>query len=188
MMKDKRKNICQCKEENQKTVNQKIGEQNTETKLNHHDNFKKNEIKIDSAEEFHVEEISQLEKICFPEAPWSYQSIYEDIVNNPKATYVVILLEERVIAYGGVWKILDEGHITNIAVSPEFRRLGFGRILVRELMEKGEKLGINLWTLEVRESNEAAIKLYENFGFTNQGIRPNYYEDNDENAIIMWKL
>ena len=86
-----------------------------------------------------------------------------------------------------MWKVLNEGHITNVAVHPEFRHQGIGDQLVSELLSLCEKENIDLVTLEVRKSNQNAIKLYEKHGFVAEGIRKAYYQDNKEDAIIMWK-
>ena len=136
----------------------------------------KQKIEIKIADKSHVEQISELEKICFPEAPWSRESVYEDIQINDRATYMVCMSGSRVVAYGGFWKILDEGHITNIAVAPEFRQLGIGGFLVDNILKKGKADGIGVWTLEVRESNASAIRLYEKFGFEKIGLFKKYFK------------
>ena len=93
----------------------------------------------------------------------------------------------HVCGYVGVWKILDEGHITNVAVAPEYRRMHIGRAMLETLFEVTGQAGIERYTLEVRASNEPAIRLYEGLGFKSEGIRPGYYEDNGEDAVIMWR-
>lgn len=93
----------------------------------------------------------------------------------------------QVCGYVGVWKILDEGHITNVAVAPDYRRMHIGRAMLEALIEVTGQAGIERYTLEVRASNEPAIRLYEGLGFKSEGIRPGYYEDNGEDAVIMWR-
>lgn len=92
-----------------------------------------------------------------------------------------------VVGYGGIWLILDEGHVTNIAVDSRYREKGIGKKLVEGLISLCSEEKIMAMTLEVRASNIAAQSLYKKYGFTEFGIRPNYYADDKEDAIIMWK-
>ena len=131
--------------------------------------------------------IAELEKICFPHDPWSYDSVYSDIVLNDRTVYLVAEDEGEIIAYGGLWKIFDEGHITNIAVVPGRRREHIGEKLVGELIELTRTEGIMNWTLEVRADNDPAIALYEKLGFRSAGLRKGYYEYDGMDAVIMWK-
>lgn len=117
--------------------------------------------------------------------PWT-KGMFEDELFNPNAFYLVLEAENRIAGYAGCWKILDEGHITNVAVHPDFRRKGYARILIQELILKTKQQGVSALTLEVRVSNIPAISLYKSFGFTSYGIRKNYYSDNNEDANIMW--
>ena len=103
------------------------------------------------------------------------------------AAYFVAELSGRVVGYIGVWKIVDEGHITNVAVSPDYRRMQIGSALLKTMLEITAEEGIVRHTLEVRTGNEAAIGLYEKFGFETAGVRKGYYEDNGEDALIMWR-
>lgn len=144
------------------------------------------ELTIRRAEPKDAEAIEDLEQICFSQ-PWSYISIYYDIAENTKAVYLVAQIEEDVVGYAGLWKIGDEGHITNVAVAPEQRRKSIGDMLVGALIEVTEEEGITSHTLEVRKSNIGAIRLYEKHGFTVEGERKAYYEDNGEDALIMWR-
>lgn len=131
-----------------------------------------------------VDFVHEIEEEIFP-SPWSMESFIGEI-NNESAHYVVMLFEDTVIGYGGMWKVLDEGHITNIAVSKTFQGKGFGNDLVEAMLILAKELDINDVTLEVRESNTKAIKLYEKFGFKLAGVRKKYYSDNNEDAYIMW--
>ena len=117
--------------------------------------------------------------------PWSKESFENELKNN-LALYLVAKVDEKAVGYIGVWKIFDEGHITNVAVHPDFRGEGIGRALISELLYLCEKEGITSFTLEVRESNIVAQNLYKSFGFVEEGKRKGYYSDNNENAIIMW--
>jgi len=133
-----------------------------------------------------IEDILVVEKLSFS-IPWSRDSFEKEIVDNNLATYLVAKVNEKAVGYIGMWKVLNEGHITNVAVHPEFRHQGIGDQLVSELLSLCEKENIDLVTLEVRKSNQNAIKLYEKHGFVAEGIRKAYYQDNKEDAIIMWK-
>ncbi|TCO76430.1 ribosomal protein S18-alanine N-acetyltransferase [Marinisporobacter balticus] len=133
-----------------------------------------------------IEAVCQIEKLCFP-IPWSYDAFLAEIEQNKFARYMVLELDGSVIGYGGMWNILDEGHITNIAIHPEASGYGYGNMLVKGLIEMAQKEDINRITLEVRVSNKIAQNLYKKYGFKDCGIRPKYYEDNGEDAMIMWR-
>jgi ribosomal-protein-alanine N-acetyltransferase len=97
----------------------------------------------------------------------------------------VLETEGRVVAYAGVWLVITEGHITNIAVHPDFRGRGYGERITRALMEQSLAVGISWLTLEVRRTNHIAQNRYTKLGFHEVGIRKKYYEDNGEDALIM---
>ncbi|WP_027399485.1 ribosomal protein S18-alanine N-acetyltransferase [Anaerovorax odorimutans] len=141
---------------------------------------------IRKAEEKDIDEISKLDEICFT-IPWSKESIEKEIKENKLALYLVVEVKNRIAGYAGLWMIVDEGHITNVAVHPDCRKKGIGESLVLEIFKETRKQGIKSYTLEVRFSNFAAIHLYEKLGFRKAGIRKKYYEDNGEDAIIMWR-
>nr|WP_204618072.1 ribosomal protein S18-alanine N-acetyltransferase [Desulforadius tongensis] len=134
----------------------------------------------------HLVEVLQIEKESFP-TPWSYQAFVYEIMHNDFGHYIVALKGDRVVGYGGIWVVLDEAHITNIAVHPDYRHQKIGRRLMRQLMNKALELGADKMTLEVRPSNIYARRLYTRLGFKEQGLRKNYYSDTNEDAIIMWK-
>ncbi|MGC2871868.1 ribosomal protein S18-alanine N-acetyltransferase [Ihubacter sp. mB4P-1] len=133
-----------------------------------------------------VDDMADLEQRCFDD-PWSEQALAEDM-ENPRCLYVVAELDGRVVGYVGFWAIVDEGHINNVAVSPDFRRRRIGAALIEEALRLGTELGLVNYTLEVRAGNEAAIGLYEKFGFEAVGVRPHYYEVGGEDAVIMWRF
>lgn len=133
-----------------------------------------------------VDDIENLEQICFAD-PWSRESILHELTENHLSTYIVAELEGRVIGYVGIWAIVDEGHITNVAVSPEYRRMQVGSVLIKTMLEVTIKAGLLHHTLEVRAGNEPAKALYRKFGFEEAGVRKGYYENNGEDAIIMWR-
>jgi len=148
-------------------------------------------IYIRKADEGDVREISELEKVCFPEEPWSYEMVYDDIVLNDRTTYLVAVNkeseEEEIAGYMGVWQILDEGHITNVAVAPKYRRQHIAENIIDEIINLTKENGIKSWTLEVRTDNDPAIALYEKMGFEIAGVRKKYYEYDNSDAYIMWK-
>lgn len=95
-------------------------------------------------------------------------------------------IEGKPVAYGGVWLVIDEAHITTLAVDGEARRQGIGKALIVELLLKAQEAGMLCATLEVRASNVAAVALYENLGFTTTARRKKYYPNNKEDALVMW--
>ena len=141
---------------------------------------------IRQAEESDIRPMAEMDILCFT-APWSEESFTQEIKENNMAFYIVAEIDGKVAGYAGLWCIVDEGHITNVAVHPDFRRRGIGEALVSVLLTHTIENGILSHTLEVRESNAAAISLYTKFGFVPAGKRKNYYEDNNEDAIIMWR-
>ncbi len=133
-----------------------------------------------------VPEVGVLERLSFS-TPWSEDSFISELLYNQLASYFVLEYKGHVIAYGGLWVIAGEGHITNIAVHPGCRGKGLGRLLVANMLASGEAKGCEKFTLEVRPANTPALRLYESMGFKSVGIRPKYYQDTGEDALIMWK-
>lgn len=117
--------------------------------------------------------------------PWSRESFRQEIERNVAARYLVAVKDGRVIGYAGAWIILDESHVTNIAILEEERGQGYGRILTAALMKYLSNLGAAYATLEVRRSNLRAQNLYKSLGFVEIGVRKRYYEDNREDALLM---
>lgn len=118
--------------------------------------------------------------------PWSLKSFTSEIYNNNMAKYLVAKIDGKVVGYGGMWIILDEGHITNIAVHPDHRGKKIGDALVKALINLAGENDVKRMTLEVRPSNWTAINLYKKYGFKEAGVRKGYYQDTGEDAIIMW--
>lgn len=145
-----------------------------------------NNIEIKEMKLEHLDGVMTIEKLSF-RIPWSKNSFIEEINDNELAVYFVAVSEEQVIGYGGVWKVFDEGHITNIAVHPEFRRCGAASRILGQILNMCDENNIKSLTLEVRKSNYAAQKLYEKYGFKAEGLRKRYYADNNEDALIMWR-
>ncbi|NLW07403.1 MAG: ribosomal protein S18-alanine N-acetyltransferase [Clostridia bacterium] len=127
-----------------------------------------------------------IEQVSFP-TPWSRNSYLNEIYNNEFAYYYVARAADKVIGYAGLWLIFDEAHVTTVAVAPDYRGRRLGELLLKVLMQEAAYLGADRMTLEVRVSNHAARRLYERLGFVSAGIRKGYYNDNKEDAIIMWK-
>ncbi|TLN00063.1 ribosomal-protein-alanine N-acetyltransferase [bacterium] len=134
----------------------------------------------------HLEGVLAIENISFP-TPWSRTAFAHELLHNDFAYYIVALEGKQVIGYAGMWRILDEGHITTLAVHPDYRRRKIGAGLLKELLREGVRRGCARMTLEVRPSNIAAQELYTKMGFVSHGRRPGYYSDTKEDAIIMWK-
>ncbi|WP_026691405.1 ribosomal protein S18-alanine N-acetyltransferase [Alteribacter aurantiacus] len=145
------------------------------------------EIQIRLMELDDVDGVLAVEEMCFP-TPWSRSAFVNELKTNQFAYYLVAEARERVIGYCGVWVIIDEAHITNIAVDPTYRRKGIGEALMTGSLELARTFGAKKLTLEVRVSNEAAQNMYEKLGFERGGIRKNYYTDNQEDAQIMWVM
>ncbi|MDR3289643.1 MAG: ribosomal protein S18-alanine N-acetyltransferase [Peptococcaceae bacterium] len=118
--------------------------------------------------------------------PWSRQSFKTELRENEYARYYVLGYEKEIIGYMGLWFILDEGHITNVAVAEAHRGRGWGKYLMLTVMEELCAQGMDRMTLEVRVSNQAALRIYEQLGFLEAGLRKAYYSDTQENALIMW--
>lgn len=133
----------------------------------------------------HIAQIAEIERLCFS-LPWSENAL-EDELENENAHFLSAVIDGRVAGYIGIIEICGEADITNVAVHPDFRRLGIARMLLNSA-EKGAKIrNCESITLEVRESNEAAIQLYSGNGYKQVGIRKNFYEKPTENATLMTK-
>ena len=131
-----------------------------------------------------VDDVYAIETATFS-TPWSRADFVHEMTENPCARYLVAQAEGRTVAFAGAHIILDEGHITNIAVLESFRGRGIGRKITEALLQYASNLGAAYLTLEVREHNETAQALYRSLGFVRVGIRKKYYEDTGENAWIM---
>jgi ribosomal-protein-alanine N-acetyltransferase len=143
------------------------------------------EPRVRPAELSDIAQIAALEAEAFTR-PWSAESLRADITQNKLARYFCLEAAGRVSGYISLWLILDEAHITNFAVRPDCRRRGWGETLFRAAAAELAAAGIRRLTLEVRRSNAAALALYRKLGFRAEGVRPRYYEDNREDAVVMW--
>lgn len=118
--------------------------------------------------------------------PWSRTAFRNELTANQFAHYLVLELDGKVIGYCGLWVIMDEAQITNIAIHSTHRGKKFGERLLQEAMEVARAYGAEVMTLEVRVTNTVAQNLYKKLGFQPGGIRKNYYSDNLEDALVMW--
>lgn len=144
------------------------------------------DIIINPMGEDDLPQVIEIENNSFAD-PWSLKSFQKEISENPYAIYLSAFFKNKLVAYIGGWIIIDELHITNLAVSKAFRRKGVAVKLLKELIKKSRERGAVRATLEVRVSNNPAINLYRKLGFKRAGRRPKYYSNNDEDALIMWK-
>ncbi len=133
-----------------------------------------------------IDRVFEIETNSFS-SPWSKESFLQELVENTLAEYYVLVLDDDIVGYGGMWLILDEIHITNIAIDTAFRGRGYSKTLMDALIDFGHANGYHHMTLEVRVSNVVAIALYEKFDFVSVGKRPKYYVDTGEDALVMWK-
>jgi ribosomal-protein-alanine N-acetyltransferase len=135
-----------------------------------------------------IPQIARIEKMVFP-APWSEAAFRSELNDNAMAMYLVLADEGRpdeVLAYGGLWKIFDEGHITNIAVTPGAQGKKLGKMLLHAMIQWAWANDLSHMTLEVRIDNDVAINLYKKAGFIDAGTRPGYYDDGATDAMVMW--
>jgi ribosomal-protein-alanine N-acetyltransferase len=131
-----------------------------------------------------VDTVSAIERRSYA-TPW-HENAYHTELSNRSAAYFVARLDAMVIGYAGMWVIMDEAHITTLAVDLPYRGRKIGERLLQALMEEATSRGADRATLEVREHNIPAQNLYRKYGFRDAAIRKNYYTDNNENALVMW--
>lgn len=132
-----------------------------------------------------IKEVLRIEQQSFS-TTWPSNAFFQELHDNKLAHYYVGRAGNRVVAYGGIWVILEDSHVTTIAVSPEFRGRKFGEKMLLHLLDQAIERGASWMTLEVRESNNVAQGLYRKYGFTTVSTRKAYYSDNNENALVMW--
>jgi ribosomal-protein-alanine N-acetyltransferase len=154
--------------------------------LENSDNFDIGAVEITAMKTEHLEQVFEIERGSFS-SPWSYKELLREITENNMAVYIVALYEGNVVGYAGLWHIITEGHITNVAVKEEYRGRGVGRLIMRRLIEAARERAMTGVTLEVRVSNQNAQRMYTSLGFKPEGFRKAYYDDTKEDAVIMWK-
>jgi len=141
-------------------------------------------LRFEMLDETHIPQIMEIEPKVNG-SPWSEQA-FKNELGHDYGYFRVALLDGKVCGYGGLWILVDEAHITTVAVSQEHQRLGIGWRIMVDLLEAAQERKAIAATLEVRAGNEAALKLYDKLGFDRVAIRPKYYPDNREDAVVMW--
>ena len=133
-----------------------------------------------------IDNVIAIEVKAYGNHHWSKESFLNELSNELAHYFSVFNEKNELIAYCGCWQILEEAHITNIAVAPEYRRNHIGETLLKTIIDECYKNMVKFITLEVRVGNIAAIELYKKYGFKSLGTRKGYYQDNNEDALIMW--
>lgn len=133
----------------------------------------------------HLRAVLRIEERIFP-SPWSPAVFLSELALGDTRAYFVARAGRTVVGYAGLMAVLGEGHVTTIGVAPEHQHRGIGRLLLYALFEAARRRGCTDMTLEVRVTNHDAQRLYYEFGFVPAGIRPNYYREIGEDALVMW--
>ena len=133
-----------------------------------------------------LDRIVDLERLCFS-SPWSKDDFLYELNENPYGYYVVLKEADKILAYLGLWMDEERAQITTIGVDPEHRGKGYAKTLMVHMLDVCSSKGVKIYSLEVRVSNQAAISLYQRFGFMQVGLRKAYYQDNHEDAYLMIK-
>lgn len=145
----------------------------------------KSRVLVGPMREEDIPQVQAIEKEIFP-TPWPRNAYYRELNHNRSAYYIVLRRDEQIVGYAGLWKMSDEAHITTVGVRAAEQGKGYGHALMAALIQRAYQLGSRWLTLEVRPSNDVAVRLYEKFGFKVIGRRRGYYTDNNEDAIVMW--
>ena len=143
-------------------------------------------VYINTLKKDDVPRVAEIEAAAYGEHHWSRDSFYSEVSNKVAKYYTARVPSGEIAGYIGTWHIVDEAHITTIAVAPEFLRNHIAECLIVKSLEDCYNELIKYITLEVRVSNIPAIRLYEKYGFKSLGTRKGYYQDNNEDALIMW--
>lgn len=145
-----------------------------------------NTITIREMQKSDIDEVIKLEELSYGKHHWSKESFYNELANKLAHYYCAVDNNNTLLGYIGCWHIFEEAHITTLSVHPEHRKKGVAQNLLFSAIDDCYKNEIKYITLEVRESNIPAISLYQKNGFKSIGTRKNYYQDNNENALIMF--
>ena len=143
-------------------------------------------VNIKPMQKAEVDNIIEIEQLAYGNHHWSKDSFLSELSNDLAKYFSAFDEDGRLIAYCGMWQILEEAHITTIAVLPDYRRKHIGEALLKTIIDECYKDLVKFITLEVRVGNLSAIALYEKYGFKSLGTRKGYYQDNNEDALIMW--
>jgi [ribosomal protein S18]-alanine N-acetyltransferase len=142
-------------------------------------------MQIDPMTTADLHDVLAIERASFT-TTWPSDSFYNELHTNKLAHYYVGRVDGKIVAYGGIWVIFEDSHVTTIAVGPAHRGMHYGERLLLFLLDQAIERGASWMTLEVRESNVGAQQLYRKYGFTTVTTRKGYYSDNNENALVMW--
>jgi ribosomal-protein-alanine N-acetyltransferase len=158
------------------------------------------ELVLELMREADISTVQEIEREIFA-TPWPRNAYYRELASRSSAHYVILRqegniekpeklkgteLDPSIIGYGGMWRMYDEAHVTTIGVRRDLQHRGYGRALFAGLVQAAYDMGAKWVTLEVRTTNENAMRMYEAFGFKVIGRRKGYYTDNGEDAIVMW--
>ncbi|HET9030323.1 MAG TPA: ribosomal protein S18-alanine N-acetyltransferase [Candidatus Aquilonibacter sp.] len=132
-----------------------------------------------------IPDVLRIERTSFS-TTWPSDAFYNELTTNKLAHYYVGRADGKIVAYGGIWVIFEDSHVTTIAVDPTYRGKKYGEVMLLKLIDEAIERGAAWMTLEVRESNVSAQQLYRKYGFTTVTTRKGYYSDNNENALVMW--
>lgn len=143
-------------------------------------------VKIKPMQKTDLDDVISIEAKAYGEHHWSKDSFMSELSNDLAKYFSAFSADGQLIGYCGCWQILEEAHVTNIAVSPDYRRKHIGEALLTSIIDECYRNMAKYITLEVRVSNTPAISLYEKYGFKSLGARKGYYQDNNEDALIMW--
>ena len=149
-------------------------------------NSEKLTITIEKMTSKDVDEIFKIEEETYGAHHWSKDSFYSEVSNNIARYYIARTEDGTAVGYIGSWFIIEEAHITNVSVSPKYRRNSIGEALLYHVIKQCYEEMVKYITLEVRVSNDPAINLYKKYTFSSLGCRKKYYQDNNEDALIMW--
>jgi ribosomal-protein-alanine N-acetyltransferase len=153
--------------------------------LRPHDADRPDRMRIGPMTTGDIPAVARIERASFSTV-WPSDAFYNELSTNKVAHYFVGRIDDRVIAYGGIWVILEDSHVTTIAVDPAFRGKRLGEVMLLHLIDEAIERGAAWLTLEVRESNVVAQRLYRKYGFTTVTMRRGYYSDDNESALVMW--
>ncbi|HLS07364.1 MAG TPA: ribosomal protein S18-alanine N-acetyltransferase [Bacillota bacterium] len=143
------------------------------------------DVLIRKMEQADLKTVLKIEQASFS-APWPKKIFAHELNNNNYAHYFVLIFKEQIVGFAGLWIVMDDAQVTNIAIDPDFRRRQFGEKLFNYILHYAVGENVVRFSLEVRVSNIAAQKMYRKYGLVPGGMRKNYYVDNKEDALIMW--
>lgn len=147
--------------------------------------MKRNDVEIRPLQEQDLDEVCAIESASFS-MPWTKEA-FQGLIDDPLSEYLVVIQDGKVVGCAGYSDQVGVGYINNVVIAKECRNQGLGRKLTETVIEHGEEKGLKEFTLEVRVSNEYAVRLYESLGFESAGVRKRFYEHPIEDAYVMWR-